>query len=332
MNSFEMLEHRLNKIAPERAKWAKKENISAYRLYDRDIPQIPITIDVYKNYWFTKIYPSKKHDPDPNQRQKRSEEILDILESISKKIGMGLEFRIREKQKGGLSKFQKENSKESINLIVDEYNLKFHVNLSDYSDTGLFLDHRPLRKMIENDSKSKRVLNLFSYTGALSLSANIGGAIEVTSVDHSSIYLDWHERNIHLNQLEHMNHNLIEEDVLGWIADQKNHNRDYDIIIADPPTFSNSKGKAEDWDIQRDYELFMIDLFRNFLSPGGKIYFSTNYRDFKSFPSLVQFFEKNYYKWDDISLQSIPKDFRDKKIHHLFVASPKIESRKTNLI
>jgi 23S rRNA (cytosine1962-C5)-methyltransferase len=326
MNSFEMLEHRLNKIIPEKAKWAKRENTNAYRLYDKDIPQIPITIDVYNNQWFAKIYPSKKHDPDPKDRQRRVDEILEILQSISKQKGFGLNYRVREKQKGGLSKFQK-TSENSSNLIVYENELQFHVNLSDYSDTGLFLDHRPLRSWIRKESKSKKVLNLFSYTGAISLAASLGEALEVTSVDHSSIYLDWHEKNIHLNKFENLNHNLIEEDVLKWVSDSKNHHRDFDIIVVDPPTFSNSKGLTEDWDLQRDHELFLIDLFRNFLTPGGKIFFSTNYRDFKSYPSLNLFFEKNYYKWDNLSLQSIPSDFRDKNIHHLFIASPNIEKK-----
>jgi len=180
------------------------------------------------------------------------------------------------------------------------------VNLHDYLDTGLFLDHRPLRSWLGSESKGRHFLNLFSYTGAATLHAALGGATTSTSVDTSATYLDWFQANLALNGLSDRQHRGVRADVRTWLAQES---RQYDLIMLDPPSFSNSKGQ-DDFDVQRDH-LPLLQLAMARLSPDGALYFSTNHRRFSLDPQAMEMWQVK-----DVTQSSIPEDFsRNPRIH-----------------
>ncbi|HCA50598.1 MAG TPA: SAM-dependent methyltransferase [Planctomycetaceae bacterium] len=198
-------------------------------------------------------------------------------------------------------------SQERYEIEVEENGLKFLVNLSDYVDTGLFLDHRETRMMVCNESLDKDVLNLFAYTGSFSVYAADGGAKSTTTVDLSSRYLDWAERNMELNGFTSAAHNYVQSDIREYLSSLPQEEL-FDLAIVDPPTFSNSKSTEQDWVIQEHYPELLNSVL-NRLRPGGIIYFSTNYRRFK--------FDESFIRGDcrEISKQTVPEDFRNKRIH-----------------
>jgi 23S rRNA (cytosine1962-C5)-methyltransferase/23S rRNA (guanine2445-N2)-methyltransferase / 23S rRNA (guanine2069-N7)-methyltransferase len=197
---------------------------------------------------------------------------------------------------------------ETILQDITEGPAHFIINLTDYLDTGIFLDHRPLRKIIYKNSQNKNVLNLFSYTGTISVMAALGGG-KVWSVDLSNSYTNWAYDNFRLNNITFADHHFITEDTFTFLKESTDL---FDLIILDPPTFSNSKKFEGTLDIQRDHEK-LIELCISRLTNAGTLYFSNNLRTFKLNPNL---FEKYYIK--DISLKTIPADFRDTKIHQCF--------------
>jgi 23S rRNA (guanine2445-N2)-methyltransferase / 23S rRNA (guanine2069-N7)-methyltransferase len=191
-------------------------------------------------------------------------------------------------------------------IEVGEGGLRFLVNLWDYLDTGLFLDHRPLRARIRSLARDKRFLNLFCYTGSVSVYAAAGGAAETTSVDLSQTYLEWATRNLALNGFGNTKHKLVSADAIEYL---QNHSAMYDLIFVDPPTFSNSK-RAEDFDVQRDH-VRLLQLCGDRLLPGGTILFSNNFRRFK-----LDAAELGGFAIQDISASTIPFDFeRNQRIH-----------------
>jgi 23S rRNA (cytosine1962-C5)-methyltransferase len=186
-------------------------------------------------------------------------------------------LKLRQKKPGRLGQYQKTGEKRS-EFIVEENGLKFIVNLSDYLDTGLFLDHRVTREKVRADVKDKKVLNLFSYTGSFSVYTAAGGANEVVTIDLSKTYLEWAQRNMQLNGFtDPSKYKFIHADVLQYLNEISENS--FDIVILDPPTFSNSKRMEDILDIQRDHAKLINDCLR-ILKPGGKIYFSTNYKKF----------------------------------------------------
>jgi 23S rRNA (guanine2445-N2)-methyltransferase / 23S rRNA (guanine2069-N7)-methyltransferase len=220
-------------------------------------------------------------------------------------------LKIRSKQKS-TEQYQKHNDQGQFHLVT-EGGCQLRVNFADYLDTGLFLDHRPMRLLIQQQAKGKRFLNLFCYTGSATVHAAKGGARQTTSVDLSNTYLDWTKKNLHCNELLTGDHELIQANCMEWLATEAAQPmpRQYDLIFLDPPTFSNSKRMEDVFDIQRDH----VTLIQNalaLLAPSGVLYFSTNFRRFKldtqALDDLII---------EDISAQTIPEDFaRNPKIHY----------------
>jgi 23S rRNA (guanine2445-N2)-methyltransferase / 23S rRNA (guanine2069-N7)-methyltransferase len=219
-------------------------------------------------------------------------------------------LKIRRKQKGS-AQYEKQSETEHFH-IVTESGCKFWVNFEDYLDTGLFLDHRPTRLMIQKLAEGKSFLNLFAYTGSATVHAAAGGARSTTTVDMSNTYLDWARRNFELNGIRGYLHERIQADCLAWVeTEARRGERKYDLIFLDPPTFSNSKRMTDEFDIQRDH----VHLLRNtakLLTPGGLLIFSTNFRKFKLDKAAL-----DGLAVDDIGAKTIPKDFeRNPKIHY----------------
>jgi 23S rRNA G2069 N7-methylase RlmK/C1962 C5-methylase RlmI len=191
---------------------------------------------------------------------------------------------------------------------VNEGGLKFMVNLSDYVDTGLFLDHRLTRQMVREAAAGKRVLNLFAYTGSFTVYAAAGGAASTTTVDKSATYIDWARENLELNGFTGPEHELIRSDIREFIDSLKPRDQ-WDLAVVDPPTFSNTKDNEEVWDVQRDHAELLSRLAHN-ISPGGVVYFSTNFRRFKLEEAALA-----DYTIRNITRQTIPEDFRNERIH-----------------
>lgn len=302
------LVNRLKKNAKHIGKWARKNNVEAYRLYDRDIPEYPYIIDIYKEE--VVIWLRLQEIDYSDKREGHLDELEDALLELN--FPKGKRFLKKREVQNKDKKYRKQENRKILRTI-QEGDFQFEVNLSDYLDTGLFLDHRPLRKIIsEKNLKGKKALNLFSYTCSISVAMAKAGA-KVTSVDLSPNYLDWGERNFELNGLSPEKHIFIESDCLEYIKEAKADT--FDLIVIDPPTFSTSKKFKGTWDVQRDH-LFVLHKCMDALAPGGELYFSTNLRGFKLDESLVP-----HYK--EISFQTIPQDFHDKKIHKSFLFTKK---------
>ena len=199
-----------------------------------------------------------------------------------------------------------------MTLAVAEGDLQFAVNLSDYVDTGLFLDHRPTRALVRADAQGRRMLNLFCYTGSFSVAAAAGGAATTTSVDLSNTYLDWTKRNLVNNRFgDGQQHRIVRDDVRGFLEHRGRRGEPpYDLAVVDPPTFSRSAKAPDDWDVQRDPAELLNAVAEN-LSVGGIVYVSTNFRRFKLAEDLLA----SRYPFREITRQTIPEDFRNARIH-----------------
>lgn len=305
----ESFANRLRKNAKQLDKWAKREQLTCYRLYDADIPEYNVAVDWYDGEVVIHEYaaPAKV---DAQQAQKR---LFDIVNLVPQVLGLKPEqqvLKVREKQKG---KEQYQALDKAGNYKeVSEYGARFFVNLRDYLDTGLFLDHRNTRRSIQQQAKDKSVLNLFAYTGTASVHAAIGGARSVTTVDMSNTYLDWAKRNFALNNLAGRQYQFIQANVLEYLAGCKNQ---FDLIFCDPPTFSNSKRMESTWDVQRDH-VELLRLISPLLAPGGKLIFSNNKRKFKL---DVEALAQQGWQVKDVSQASLPEDFkRNVHIHVCF--------------
>jgi len=305
---MQAFENRLKKRYKHLKKWAKREQINCFRVYNWDIPEYPFTVDKYNDHAVIYIF-------DRNQELDREGKKLLVL-IVSEVLGIENEkifVKYRKKQKG------KSQYNQIINLAyeitVEENGIKLLLNLSGYLDTGLFLDHRISRKIIMEKSAGKSVLNLFAYTGSFSVAAAKGGAKFVKTVDMSNTYLDWTRRNIKLNRQDEKIHDVYREDVLGWL--EANHKQKFDLIILDPPSFSNSKKMEKSFDIQRDHSELLINTAM-MLNRKGNIFFSTNKRKFKLDESLSQRF-----KIEELTSKTIPEDFKNKAPHSTFWISLK---------
>ena len=266
--------NRLRKNVKKLEKWARQEGIEYYRLYDADLPDYNVAVDRYADWVVVQEYAPPKTVDATKARQR----LFDIIAATIAVLGIApnkLVLKTRERQKG-TNQYQKMNEKGEF-IQVSEYNAQLWVNLTDYLDTGLFLDHRIARRMLGQLSKGKDFLNLFAYTGSASVHAGLGGARSTTTVDMSRTYLEWAERNLRLNGLTGRAHRLMQADVLGWLRDS---DEQFDLIFIDPPTFSNSKRMEEAFDVQRDHLRLMQDLKR-LLRKGGTIMFSNNKRGFR---------------------------------------------------
>lgn len=299
--------NRLAKRARHLRKWPTKRGITCYRLYDRDVPDVPLAVDRYGDAVVVAEY-ERPHERTPAEH-------ADWLDLMVRTIAETLDtprdevfLRRRERQRGDTQ--YERLADEGEFRVVEEGGLKFRVNLSDYLDTGLFLDHRITRGMVRDEAAGKRVLNLFAYTGSFTVYAAAGGAASTTTVDLSGNYLDWAEANLRLNGFEPgPDHQLVRDDSSAFVASMPNEPQ-YDLAVVDPPTFSNSKRLEEDWDVQRDAVPLLVDLAPR-IAPGGVVYFSTNFRRFKLDEEALS----AHYTLREISRQTVPEDFRNQRIH-----------------
>jgi len=301
--------NRLAKNVKQLQKWAKKEGISCYRLYDADIPEYNVAVDWYDGEVVVHEYAA----PATVDEQVSQKRLFDVVNQVPQVLGISSDkmiLKVREKQKG-TSQYQALN-KAGQYKEVSEYGAKFLVNLRDYLDTGLFLDHRITRRMIQQQAKAKTVLNLFAYTGSASVHAAIGGAASVTTVDMSNTYLDWAKRNFTINGLTGKQYQFEQADCLQWLSRCR---AQFDLIFVDPPTFSNSKRMQDSWDVQRDH-VNLLNMLTPRLAPGGKVIFSNNKRRFKIDTQAL-----NDAGWQvkDISAGTLPEDYkRNPNIHVCF--------------
>lgn len=266
--------NRLRKNLKKLDKWARQQGIDCYRLYDADLPEYNVAVDRYADWVVVQEYAPPK-TIDANKARQRLFDVIAATLSVLQVAPNKLVLKTRERQKGK-NQYQKLAEKQQF-FEVAEYNTRLWVNLTDYLDTGLFLDHRIARKRLGQMSQGKDFLNLFSYTGSASVHAGLGGARSTTTVDMSRTYLEWAERNLRLNGLSGRAHRLIQADCLSWLQACREQ---FDLIFIDPPTFSNSKRMENTFDVQRDHVQLMHDLKR-LLRPGGTIMFSNNKRGFK---------------------------------------------------
>lgn len=309
-----MFRNRLVKNLKQLRRWTRREGISCYRVYDADLPDYAGAIDVYRNadapqeHWVCVQEYEAPRSVDEHRARLRTREMLTVAQSVFAVDDQHLFYKTRSRQRGD-SQYQRMNDRQRFHQ-VSEGECRFWVNFEDYLDTGLFLDHRPLRRRLFAESRDKRFLNLFGYTGTATVHAALGGASLTTTVDMSATYLDWARRNLELNRLDPERHRLVRADCLAWLAGGGDRQQ-YDLILLDPPTFSNSRRMNESFDVQRDHPE-LIALTMQMLRPGGTLYFSTNLRGFKLDDSVQGRFDAK-----DISGETIPPDFkRRKNTHH----------------
>lgn len=306
---FEEFKNRLRKNARHLRRWPERRGVTCFRVYDRDIPEAPLAVDRYEDesgrLWLHLAEYDRPHTRTPAQHA----DWLDGLARVAAgELGASREqvfLKHRARQRGA-SQYQK-LGRRGVTTVVVEAGRRLRVNLSDYLDTGLFLDHRNARGMVGESSSGRRVLNLFAYTGAFSVYAATGGAAHVTTVDLSATYLDWAAENFALNGVHPGD--LIRADARDYVASLPRRPL-FDLAIVDPPTFSNSKRTGVDWDVQRDAAPLLLEIAHR-LSPGARLLFSTNSRRFKlDEQPLAGVFETR-----EISRQTVPEDFRNKRIH-----------------
>lgn len=300
--------NRLQKNISNLKKQALRENVSCLRLYDADLPDFNLVVDLYDDNLHVQEYAPPK-TIDPEKAKKRFNLALAVIRQV---LGLPREkvfIKTRARQKG-ITQYEKQ-SEVSKRFIVQEGNVRVFINLTDYLDTGLFLDHRPMRLRIAQEAKGKHFLNLYSYTSTVSVHAAVGGAASTTSVDLSNTYLNWSKQNFALNGLtvDHpdQQHQFFEADVFEWL---KEGHETYELIFIDPPTFSNSKKFQGTFDVQRDHAS-LLKRAMNRLSNGGTLYFSNNFQKFELDDELAARFDVQ-----EITEKTIGFDFkRNHKIH-----------------
>ncbi|MBI5858514.1 MAG: class I SAM-dependent methyltransferase [Sphingobacteriales bacterium] len=283
---FLMFRNRLTKVFRHLSKQAKRQAVSCYRLYDHDLPEFPFCIELYGDKIYVAEY-KRQHGMTEHEHNVWMEESLRVISEVLSINKKNIFLKLRQRKPGRLGQYQKLNKSEN-EFQVEEAGLNFIVNLSDYLDTGLFLDHRITRQMVREQSAGKKVLNLFAYTGSFSVYAAAGlsagataraeGADEVITVDLSKTYLNWAQRNMQLNGFtDDSKYRFVQADVLQYIKTLPVEY--FDIIVLDPPTFSNSQRMKDFLDIQQDHVALINDCLAG-LKKGGTLYFSTNYRKF----------------------------------------------------
>jgi 23S rRNA (cytosine1962-C5)-methyltransferase len=300
-----MLGNRIRKNYRHVRKWAKRTETNAFRIYDWEIGKYPLAIDFYAGRFCVQYFSRDRENPEPSQELEQ--EVEQVLASIFGAKPEDIFWRSRIKR-AKYQQYEKTGVQGDFFPIL-EYGVKFRINLTDYLDTGLFLDHRETRHYVASVSNGKRLLNLFAYTCSFSVHAAMKGAIFTKSVDMSNTYTEWGRENFILNGIGAKNHPIVRADCLKFLDEEIGSRTEYDIIVIDPPTISRSKKMDQMFDVQVDY-IFLIEKGLELLAPNGVIYFSTNSRKF--------IFDENYFaKYDilDVSSKTIPIDFHDPKIH-----------------
>lgn len=300
------LHNRLSKNKKHLSKWLKRTQHTCYRLYDADLPDYAFAVDIYGDWAHVQEYAPPKEIPE-NKANQRIVEMLQVLTELLRIPSNHIVLKQRKRQKGTEQYQAFDQSKKFF--TVTEGPAKFKVNLHDYLDTGLFLDHRPLRLQFSNTLQGKKFLNCFCYTATVSVQAALSGAT-TCNVDLSNTYIEWAKQNFKLNNIQLREHNFVQADCLQWL---RNCRVQFDVIFLDPPSFSNSKRMDTTLDIQRDQEA-LVNLAMKLLVPNGVLYFSNNFKKFKLSPAISE-------KYDvlDITKQTLDEDFKhSKNIHHCY--------------
>ena len=291
------------------SKQARRQGITCYRIYDHDLPEAPFIVEVYEDKLYVSEY-KRRHHLSEEEHEQWLDQCMEIMAAVTQVPKDNIYVKTRQRKEGRGGQYQK-LAEEKNEFIVQEGGLKFFVNLTDYLDTGLFLDHRITRQMVKEQATGKRVLNLFCYTGSFSIYAIGGNASKVVSVDLSKTYLAWAERNRTVNFPEYKNHEIIHADVLQYLNSLPAES--FDLIVMDPPTFSNSKRMEDILDIQRDHVTLINDCLKA-LSKDGLLYFSTNYTKFQLEASAI-----HASSIKDITKATTPFDFAGKLKRQCFL-------------
>lgn len=300
-----VLANRIRKNYRHIRKWAKRTATNCFRVYDRELPHYPLAIDYYDGRYCIHYFSRKKGEDEPPE-----ELVVETYKALEIVFGAGEKdvfWRTRKKSKETRQYEKSDDTQEFFTVL--EYGIKFKINLTDYLDTGLFLDHRETRQLVASQSAGKRVLNLFAYTCSFSVHAAAKGAVFTKSVDMSNTYTSWGKDNFLLNGLPLKNNEIVRADCLKFLDQEIFSGMKYDIIIIDPPTISRSKKMDRLFDLQEDY-IFLISKGLKLLNEGGAIFFSTNSRRFvldtEAFKECIV---------QEISEKTLPIDFHDPKIH-----------------
>jgi len=307
----QMVANRLEKNRRRLASWRKRTGVTCYRVYDADIPEYAAAVDIYEAegpagrlLLHVQEYQAPASIPD-DTAERRFAELSTAVRAVFPVADDSIAFKTRARGKGG-SKYGRLDARREF-VPVREGAVVLEVNLFDYLDTGLFLDHRPVRTRIGRESRGRSFLNLFCYTGAATAHAAVGEAAATTSVDLSATYLDWAARNLRHNGIAAASHRFVQDDVVQWLQRERKR---YDLIFCDPPTFSNSK-RAADFDVQRDHVALLQAAVAR-LAPGGLVLFSNNFRRFRLDGHAVAEFAVA----SEISRSTLDSDFeRNPRIH-----------------
>lgn len=296
------LKNRIRKNYRHVRKWANRTETNCFRIYDRDIKEYPLAIDYYDGRFCIHFFTSSRESDAP--RPDLYDAAMEALVSLFNASEESVYWRTRIKREK-TEQYEKNNETKQFFTVL-EYGIRFKVNLVDYLDTGLFLDHRETRRYVASMASGKRLLNLFAYTCSFSVHAAAAGAAFTKSVDMSNTYTEWGKENFLLNSLSLNNNVIVREDCLKFLEEERGM---YDLIVIDPPTISRSKKMDQMFDVQEDY-IFLITRALKLLAPGGTLFFSTNSRDFV-------FDESRFENCSilDISKKTIPLDFHNQKIH-----------------
>ena len=297
--------NRLRKNLKKMVGWAENEGIECFRVYDRDMAEYNVTIDLFGKWVHVQEYAA----PSSISETLAAERFGVVLKGVRQVLGAGRDrvyIKTRKRQKGK-TQYQGKTKKRGKLYEIKEGECSFLVNFTDYLDTGLFLDHRNTRMRIGQEAEGKKFLNLYGYTGTATVHAVLGGAVSSTTVDLSTTYLKWAEMNFSLNGIYPDRHRLVHSDCIQWLRE---HSDVYDLIFVDPPTFSNTRKKSRVFDVQKDHST-LLHLAMSRLRDNGLLIFSTNFRSFKMDDRLVE-----QYVCNNVSKKSMPRDFnQSSRIH-----------------
>lgn len=311
-----MLRNRLKKNMKTVGQWARKQGIGCYRLYDADMPEFALAIDIYEGRVHVQEYAAPKSVDERSARERLSEALAVIPDAI----GVEREDMVckQRQRQTGTSQYEKQAASGEF-FNVHEHGCVLKVNLKDYLDTGLFLDHRPVRNWIQQHAAGKRFLNLFCYTGAATVHAAVGGATRSLSLDMSKTYVNWAQENLALNGADASHHRVEQADCLAWLAGKPTSDQRFDLIFMDPPTFSNSARMAGVLDIQKDHGRLIRQAMQR-LTSEGLLIFSTNFRRFKLDDSLEEEFAI-----EEVTRDTLDRDFqRNARIHRCWQVRTRI--------
>lgn len=315
-DALQAFANRLRKNGRHWSRWARRHGYGAWRVYDRDLPEFPLAIDCYQALDASLGLRVHLQEIETGWQQDAHEHgawLAAVIATTAEALGvLPAVIAAKERKRRHGHEQQRKTGTRGRDFVVAESGLRFVVNLEAYLDTGLFLDHRALRALVRERAAGRRVLNLFAYTGSFTVYAAAGGAIASDTVDLSNTYLDWAARNFALNGMDLTRHALIRADVLEWLDHALDEGRRYDLIVLDPPSFSNSKSMDGVLDIQRDHPR-LIATTRGLLAAGGELLFSTNLRSFRLDAQLAA-----DPACTDITARTLAEDFRDRRVHQAF--------------